>query len=521
MITSSRFSFSKGEGALSYAEILRKRSMMQTPTQVGSSTPTIRAPAKVSALLSKLDISGSPVQKPGAIRLASVHPGSLSPISQATPPPSATKIQALPLFRSISADKEKASVEPVHKLRLETTPTPEFSPFSPPSRSPLSASSPESDTSASQSLSRPDSASPGIDSNWRIRNTPTPPHHLSPFDFSGFSPSGSLNPSSFDRFRFIQRSSLSKTRGEDGAGSPFARPSSASPDHGLSVTPRPHCISPSFDSISARKERTQKEFQSYKSKFPWIEKGELIEKPIPFQLIEVTGKFLETRLGKQALIAAEIYLKEEESSLTPIEYLTGTKFVEGSCLGQSFAFMVAFMQLENGAKGSLKDLIKTDHIRFFHQLELLNGNEHIASFLPSKVRIVDILCNTKIEAIKLRELRKLSGLTRDAKYKIAYLETDAEAQMRAIFSNPRITAFEIGLINNEPGDGHSIVALFGKDVFLYDSITGLIKETSREGFIHDVFNYFKLQLKEANPLCTIYIESFTQAKKEEGKASKS
>jgi hypothetical protein len=383
--------------------------------------------------------------------------------------------------------------------------------------------------SGSFSVKRPSCPTPGIESNWRDRSSPSP----SPKSRSSDLDQDERFPS-FERFPTSSRSPSPGIRVEGGAVSPsFAKRGSASSGYSspsieqdwrakVSPTPSSRSLSsPSFDTARERRVRLQKEFQEYRALFPWIEKGEIIEKPLPYKNMELDERFFKTYLGQKALVAAEIYLEDELVPGTAKELLLGKKYTQGTCFGQSFALMIALMKLENGAAGTLLDHVETDFIRFFMTLEALRGNERCPETLPSGVSVIDIRCNERIVDLALQEFHKLSGLARVAKQRIAYLEKDAKAQMRQIFENPRITAFEIGLYHDYAGAAHSIVALFGKNSYMYDLQTGLIKETTREDFIHDLFNYFETKYRRANPLCTIYIESFAPAKKEEAKGSSS
>lgn len=243
--------------------------------------------------------------------------------------------------------------------------------------------------------------------------------------------------------------------------------------------------------------------------------GKKLKASLSFKKETITEEFLKTALGKKALHAVAESEKEKDTDKPTQQKLLELDFTNGTCKGQSYAIMVAFMkQNEDGLK--LLYSIDKNHVLFFQATERFRDVRRIDSFSSEDL----ITCNYRVEQIALDVLEDLSGLRRVVKKQCDLLDKDFQENVTKIFATLKLEAIQISLIRQRIGAGHSVVALLGGKNFFYNSAyeSGLYEYSVKTDLISDLFAYFARLQKEKNPLRYIVVNGFAQAKEESKKA---
>jgi hypothetical protein len=252
----------------------------------------------------------------------------------------------------------------------------------------------------------------------------------------------------------------------------------------------------------------------------WMLRGKMLDCPISFRKCEITEDFLATDLGKKALFAAEVSLKEKSSPMAAKDKLLNMTFTGGTCKGQSYAIMVAFMKQQKDTDTTLFEVIQQKQVIFFQAVEKLrNVQRHEALALDASVKL-SITCNRTVEKISLDTLEELSGLQRVVQGLFDLFEENCKEKVEKLIDAPELRAIQLSLYKEKPGSAHSIVALVGRNILLYDSRreAGLYKYSEKEDLTADLFTYFSKLKTEENPLRYILVNGFAQAKIDERKA---
>jgi hypothetical protein len=298
------------------------------------------------------------------------------------------------------------------------------------------------------------------------------------------------------------------------------REATASPKERHIPTSQFRAISPSIRALQQKSLRVKQRLDSYKKQFPCFEKGNFLRTPCTFPNLKVDQKFLKTEFGTKTLAATDCYLKGKGIKLTPQKYIIGKKFYDGTCAGQSYSLMIAFMKMQKREMGkTLLGLLKHEHILYFQVLESLMGTKREEIAGPDGKKTTIFSPNKTIKKIALDELENSAQLKLTENLSFDLKETNAFKEMRQAISQSKSTTLEIGMYSESPGDGHSAIGLFGDGSYYYDAQAGLLSYTNKDDFIHDLFKLFEKRQTEKNPLRYIVIEGFTPVKKEEHKAT--
>ena len=204
---------------------------------------------------------------------------------------------------------------------------------------------------------------------------------------------------------------------------------------------------------------------------PGMKKGRLIEMPLKpcSEKMLADEDFLKTKLGKKAVACAQIYLHKKQIQNKTASQLLLEQENGGTCLGESYALLIAYSKLKTEKKevSELLKIMKKIHVIFFQLLEDLADIERIYTGNS----ITDILQEKMIDKCGLKKVRQFSSFQQVSKELFTMNEKGAFKRMVTVLSKQKDKIIEIGLYWEK--EAHSVLAVFTEDFLFYDNILGL------------------------------------------------
>jgi hypothetical protein len=251
---------------------------------------------------------------------------------------------------------------------------------------------------------------------------------------------------------------------------------------------------PSF--ISPQEKRTLKvktlEF-TRRHRAPWLKEGRLKEfsHEISLAALQLTDGFIASSLGKKALEITQIYLNHTQGHhISPHDHLKSLApdIMKASCLGQSFAMIVAYSKVETLDAKSLLDAMNKAHVLFFQLTEQTSYNMLLRFRYTSEgafsVGFIEAVQKKVMATIEEASGWKYKGIKTFDTFKAGYLQEISEA-----LTKTEDSIVEIGLFQ-EGNQGHSMLSFLTKETALYDSALGFAHFGSRQAFVSDIQRLF-------------------------------
>lgn len=245
----------------------------------------------------------------------------------------------------------------------------------------------------------------------------------------------------------------------------------------------------------------------------WMIKGRLIEFPYAADVLpKLSEGFLNSTLGKKALEIAKLFLEQTSSlAVSATDHLkeVETRFTEGTCLGQSYALVIAYSKIEELEPKKLFETLNTTYVLFFQLLEYMNYKEDKPNFYYKEgVFSLNMLAPVQQKAVEV--VVEKSGWKYKGLCAFDLLKKESEKEFIERLDSAKDSLVEIGFYHKKRGSDHSILAFFTKKVAVYDAYAGFAHYDSNRALVSDVQNLINKFKILKNPLRAISLQVFSK-----------
>lgn len=232
---------------------------------------------------------------------------------------------------------------------------------------------------------------------------------------------------------------------------------------------------------------------------PWMANGKIIEIAEPVR-VKIDAKLLEKRgfdktLRKAALLYQRNHNISHEAFQQRIVPLFGKRLQKGTCLGQSYARIVAF------AKG--RAIRKTDVV-FFQLLELLS-NRPMPREEQGKGFVIPECPD--VHKLSIKALKKMSACKATPIQMFDLREKGSVERVQDVLLTEKDALVEVGLCYKRGGN-HSMLSYLFEKTCTFDSQIGTCEFSSRKGFVTDIGAFIRDEKFSKDELYALTLQSF-------------